>query len=211
MNVEFPDERDPIRFRYSVSDQDEVLLRRFVRSSREVVEAARRAGGLPAKLHLSYSEDSGFRVETAEPTDDQRALILHRLRPLILTNEPWSFDRVCGIVRRSSDHEFLSRHLRWLRGIYTGSEIRNMVVFSRGELVLNSDAAFQHWLNGFEYHQEEDKAAKIADGDSVLPVEVVRPIFMMLLSQKLKAISHLAFFVDKMLEQSTEMTEPSSL
>lgn len=201
LTVEFPNGEETVVLRFSVSSADEIVLRRFTQTTKDVVEAVHRAGGLPAQLRLSYREETGLRLATEEPSDDLRSVILHRLRPLILKKEPWSFDRVCAIVRRSSDHPFLGRHLRSLRGIYAGKNLQDIVVFSRGELVLNSETAFEHWLNGFEYHREEARAAEVANVDSLLPIEAVRPIFIMLLSEKLKAITLLAYLVEKMLER----------
>lgn len=201
LTIEFPDGREPVKMRFAVGDDDELILRSFSVEARALVESVQRVGGIPLQLNLSYHQDEGLSFTTIEPNDDQRAIILHRLRPMILSREPASFDRVCAIVRRSSDHEFLGTHMRRIREIYSGSDLRELLVVSRGEVVLNSEASFQNWLNGFEYHRDADRSAAIAEPEDLLPIQAVRPLFMAMLSEKLKAIVLLNQFVDKLLER----------
>lgn len=199
---DFPDGRESVHLRFEINEADAEIMRQFTAATQAMLAAFSRAGGLPTQLHVSFQQSETAQFKTEEPTDDQRAAILHYLRPLILTKEPGSFDRSCGAVRRCSDHEFLGTHLRRLRDIYSGANLRDTIVISRGDLALNSEAAFQHWLNGFEYHREADRAAAVAEKGDLLPLEVLRPIFIMMLNEKIKAIMLLSQIIDKMLDCS---------
>lgn len=200
LKVEYPDGREPQTLRFEVAEADADILRRFSMAAHAMLSAVNRAGGLPARVHLSFEPGRGVQFNTEEPTEDQRAAILHFCRPILLTNEPGSFDRACGAVRRSSDHTFLSEHLRRLRHIFSGGDIRDTVVISRGDIAINSDVAFQHWLNGFEYHNDDTRAAMVSQPGDLVPYEAVRPLFMMMLVEKVKAIALLAYLVDRILE-----------
>jgi hypothetical protein len=199
LTIQFPDDREPIHIRFEVSEADVPILERYTTALRALMQAIDRMGGLPARLNVSWEIGQAVQFKSEEPTPDQRAALMHYLRPLILTNEPGSFDRVSGALKRSSDHEFIRDRLRRFRDIFAGSDLRDAVVISRGDLALNSESAFQHWLNGFEYHQEEERAAKVAQPGDALPIEAVRPIFMMMLVEKIKAMSLLGQVVEKML------------
>ena len=200
LTVKFADSREPVRFGFCVGPADEQILRQFSTAQRTFSAAFQRDGGLPVSLNLSFREGEGLKVSSEEPSEDQLAVMLHRLRPILPTAEPGSFDRTCGAVRRASDNGFIGKHLRRIRDIYSGSDLRDQVVISRGELILNSDTAFEHWLTGFEYHPGAKRAAVVADAESPLPLQAVRPVFLMMLSEKVKAISMLALFVEKLLE-----------
>lgn len=202
LTFEFPDGREPIKFGFVLATEDEDLLRQYVAATKDLMDSVRRAGGLSTQLNMSFRRDEGIVYTTTEPTDDQRAIILHRLRPLILSREGASFDRACAIVRRSSEHEFLVTYLRRLRDLYSGKDFRELVVISRNDIILNSETAFHHWLNGFEYHRDAERAALVAEKGDPLPFDVVRPSFMVMLGEKLKAINLLADMVSKMIERS---------
>jgi len=202
LRFDFPDGREPVHLRFVINAADAEILRQFSAAAQAMLAAFSRAGGLSTQLHVSFQQGEAAQFKTEEPTDDQRAAILHHLRPLLLTKEPGSFDRTCGAVRRCSDHEFLGTHLRGLRDIYSGANLRDTIVISKGDLALNSEAAFQHWLNGFEYHREADRAAAVAGKGDLLSLEVVRPIFIMMLNEKIKAIVLLGQIIDKMLDCS---------
>ena len=201
LTVEFADGREPVRFGFFVGPADELILRQFAAAHQTFAAAFQRIGGLPVSLNLSFKEGEGVKVSTEEPSEDQLAIMLHRLRPILLTEEPGSFDRTCGAVRRAADDEFIGKQLRRIRDIYSGADLRDQVVISRGELVLNSDTAFQHWLTGFEYHPGAKRGELVANADSLLPLQAVRSIFLMMLAEKLKAISMLALIADKLLER----------
>lgn len=211
LTIQFGDGRETVALRFQVSAEGEAVLRQYVEQTDDVLKAIQRVGGLPVELNISFQQGEGLRFNTVEPTEDQRAVILHKLRPMLLKKEPASFDRACAVVSRSTDHEFMSAHLRRLRDVYNGTDLRSTVIISRGETVLNSEAAFEHWLNGFEYHRDADRAAVITDADALLPLEAIRPLYLTMLQEKLKAMTLLANIASKMLERrSTDVPASAS-
>jgi hypothetical protein len=202
LKVDFPDGRESVWLTFAVSDNDEALLRKYSAATREAISTAQQVGGLAVNLTLTVTVGEPVQFTATEPNSVQRAAILHRLRPLILTNEPASFNNVCAAVKRSSTDDFMKRHLRLIRDRYRGAVMRQQVAILRDEVALNSDTAFENWLNGFgEYHSYPDAAAKIHSENDLLPIEAKRPIFMLLLREKLDAIILLNQIVEKMLEE----------
>ena len=68
LTIEFPDGRDAIKLRFAASDAAERVLRQFACTTRELLTALGRAGGLPVELNLSYSQGEGLSFRAEEPT-----------------------------------------------------------------------------------------------------------------------------------------------
>jgi len=202
LDVRFSDGREPDKAPFSLTTEHEAVLRRFSVAVKDLAEAVRDAGGLQAALNISFQQGEQLQVRTTQPTRPEREAMLYRLRPLILRKEETSFELVRGIVGQSSGYPELRKYLKRLASIYDGADLRSVVQITHGESVVNSDEAFQQWLNGFEYHRYADSAAAIAGDGALLDIDVLRPIFLMMLSEKLKAIGMLAAIVDAMLARA---------
>jgi hypothetical protein len=68
------------------------------------------------------------------------------------------FLRVRNIVARRLDHEAFRAYLDRQKEIFDGRRCQAMLVWSNGMLV-NSVETLDLWLNGFEYHRDDDKRA----------------------------------------------------
>lgn len=189
LRVEFPDGRPPVELRFEVHENDVHILRGFAADASQLFQSISRMGDVRFALEVMVDNVTGtINAKVAEPSDDQRAVLLHRLRPLILTKEPWSFDRTCGALSRATNHPFMRERLRIIRDVYSGKNLREQVVVSKGGLVLNSDVAFDRWLNGFEYHRDVAGRAELQAADDVLSFEATRSVILDLLLEKVNAI-----------------------
>lgn len=209
-HIESPDGRDPVELRFTLVDSDVDLLEKFLVESKTLFKSLNSIGGIIVSQTISSSESGEISITNTEPSEDQRAIILHRLRPLILQDEPYSFDIICSIVNKSSSHEFMRKHLRGIRNMYSGKNLTGLVKISHGDFVLNSDNGFRTWINGFEYHRDPEKVERIFSHGDMLTVEQLRPIFLLMVSEKIKAIELLSCLVYRMLEIPEQNSERNS-
>ena len=133
------DDRQPVDLRFALAEADVVILQKFLVEVDYLNKSIASIGGFNASLSLSCSVPNKVSFENTEPNEDQRAIILHRLRPIILKKEPHSFDAICAIIHSSTQSDFMSNHLRAIRKIYLGKELLQTFQLSHGEMVLNSE------------------------------------------------------------------------
>ncbi len=204
LRIEFGDHKPSLNVRIEVNDDDETILHGFAEDSARLFDSLAAMGDMRVALQVAVDNVAGT-VKTAvtEPSDDQRAILLHRLRPLILKKEPWSFDRTCGALARATNHPFMREKLREIRDIYSGKTLREQAVISKGGLILNSDVAFDRWTNAFEYHRDLDGRAELKPADDPLPFEATRAVILDLLIEKIGAIHRVAQLTTAILKKPT--------
>jgi hypothetical protein len=204
LTFQFADGRPTEHARFALGDAEVAVLRQFLNEALALQDALLRQGGFASSYHFSWNVEKGVEISGAEPTDDQRAVILHRLRPFLLEGETCYFHSVRGIVARSSETPFLHDWLRATKARFMGKMLEQKVVISVNDLILNSERALNHWLYGFEYHRDEAKAVALIKAHDPVPVDSSRPIFIMMLQEKATAVLHLAHVVHKMLEEPSD-------
>jgi hypothetical protein len=185
---------------YSVAPEHEAVLRRFLVEAETLEAALLRVGSFGARYSLSWRRGGALEISGEEPDADSRAVILYRLRPFLLKDEPISFGRVRSIIARSSPTPFLQTYLKQCKRRFRGDLIAETIRIEIGGLVVTSEAALREWLNTFEYHRDGDKAVALIRAHDPLPVDSSRPIFVMLLREKADAVLHLGHVVHKILK-----------
>jgi hypothetical protein len=162
--------------------------------------------GIPTSFEIGYKAGEGCHFKTTLPDWDQVAVLLHRLRPLILTSEHASFDRVSGLLGRVLVHPAVRQLLKDNRYIYCGKRFQSKILIMSDNTLLNSEHILMDYLNAFEYHRDQDKAEKLAKLHHILPLESSLPTFLILLSEKVAACFDLADVVNMLLGNTSGLT-----
>ena len=210
LTFDFADDRPPESIRFRLSDTDVAILRPFLREAIALESLTRSWGGIPASYGMSFRIGQPLEIRGSEPSAEQRAALLHHLRPFLLENEPFSFHIVRGILARSSEAPFLQSRLREIKDRFKGAGIQRQLRIDVGDMVLTSEATLNRWLNGFEYHRDADKSAALIAAHDPVPVDSSRPIFIMMLSEKTESILLLAHIVNKMLSDPVQVPSPDA-
>jgi hypothetical protein len=87
LTFEFGDGRPTEHARFAVNDADERVLRAFLSEAQALEDALRRQGGFGASYRISWAVGQPLVIGGTEPDSDQRAVVLHRLRPFLLQDE----------------------------------------------------------------------------------------------------------------------------
>jgi hypothetical protein len=157
--------------------------------------------GAAVAFTIRGTAGSGLEYEVgALPPDDQFDAFLYRLRPFVLQSEPTAFGRVTGILLHRLAHpvarDLLSQH----RALFTGESFQSLFTVTINDLVINSEKALRLWLNGFEYHRDEDKRAALEAIAPMMPLEAARAIFFYMMLDKAKAVRGVAGIVRVLVE-----------
>lgn len=154
--------------------------------------------GNGANVQLQFETKAGQEPSWSAqmPPEDELLAFLHRLRPLILQDEPACFPKILGLLRRKLKDTPIRQFLKWLLQLYKGKEFQGLILIESNNYVMNSEKMLVTWLNGYEYHRDHDKQAILKGHSHIAPFEWSRGVFLNLLVEKTKAIQNLGAFVD---------------
>lgn len=176
-------------------DNEWKILGRFVEYADDLANIELIREGGPGSLSINCSEEKGFSYSTNVPPDDRVIVLLHRLRPFVLNNEPTNFNRICNYLGKSLDDEGLRNFLKSLRGYYSGQRMQHLMRITSNNVVINSEETLLTWLNAHEYHKDSDKQKELESLHQILPLEASRAIFIMMLYDKARAITIACQFI----------------
>jgi hypothetical protein len=126
------------------------------------------AKGLPELQNATLDEKFGwsFAFTPFDWNDVHGAL--HLARPLILTNEPASFDRIRGILAKQFSQPEVREYLGKLLTRYQDGFYKNSVQIQVGTTSIFDEATFVTWLNARQYHTDLDKQEFVEKLSAVL-------------------------------------------
>jgi hypothetical protein len=160
---------------------------------------------------LSAIVGQPIEIRGVQPTDDQTAIFVHRLRPFQLQNEPYQFGKIKNTVAQgTSSSKFMQSYLDRTKDMFTGAAMQQQVRISIGDELLNSEKALIAWLYAAEYHRDETKMIALLKENRPPPEQLARPIFMMLLRAKIDAVLALGNIVHRLLSSLDEVRAPDA-
>ena len=157
------------------------------------------AKGSGVQLDFNWSEETGLSCSVKTPPKDEVLAFIHRLRPLILQKEAACFPRVRALLNRKLKDAPIEPFMRWLLDLYEGKEFQKLIVMQSNDRIMNSEEMLVIWLNAYEYHRDRKKQELLESHNKILPLEWSRGVFLNLLVEKTKAISHLGVLVELVL------------
>jgi hypothetical protein len=188
---------------FSFTDEQVDLLRGYLSEAERLEKSVLANGGFAVSFHLSATAGEPVKISGVEPTDDQRAIFLHRLRPFQLQNEPYQFGKIKNVVAQgTASSPFMQSYLDRTKDVFTGTAMQDQMRVSIGDAILNSETALTAWLYAGEYHRDETKMIAFLKGKQPPPDNIARPIFMMLLRSKIDAVLALGNIVHRILSSS---------
>lgn len=191
---------DPLETTTATFDETEIDLRRryveFVDRLRVTTLLQR---GMPAITNMSWKLDEGMKWTCPPYENSELHELLHVLRPLILSKEATSFEHIAGLLGRKFDSDKFRRHLKLQRTIFEDGELRLYMQISLNDQPLLDDATLKLWLNGEQYHTDEEKAATWKEIEEGLTVENTRALVITQLQAKVKALFNVQYIASLIL------------
>jgi len=176
-------------------DEEVVILEGFLENLQRLEESRLVKEGIPGGLKLHIDRDKGFVYEVELPDEDLILAFLHRLRRFILNEENSSYNRVTGIIAKRLSNDRIRSLIKNQRKVYDGRQFQSGILIQSNGVTVNSEKMLFDWLNSFEYHDDTTKREEIEKLHQLMPLEVSRAVFLMLLTEKVKAIYVIADFV----------------
>jgi hypothetical protein len=147
--------------------------------------------GYPKSINLIANPQPESQVDTEELDEEYISSFIHKLRPLILSKEPSSFEKVSGLIGRGFAHLAMKRHLKAVRKGFQSSRFSDFFQISVGDISIFDEETLNLWLNAFEFHQDPEKKAALEDALKTWSFEGLRRVFVSRLVEKAHAIFRL--------------------
>jgi hypothetical protein len=197
LRVEVDDPVETVSSSFNDSEID--ILRRFSTFVDRVRETKLLQRGMPAITNIECKAGEEMKWTCPPYADAELHELLHVLRPLILSREVTSFERITGMLGKKFDSEKSRRHLKLQRTIFEDGELKLYMQISLNDHPLLDDATLKLWLNGEQYHTDDEKAATWREIEKALTVENTRALVITQLQAKVKALFNVQYIVSLIL------------
>lgn len=194
-----------------LTDNDVEKLRKYDEICERLSRAAIFASGFPTLQTIGMTASQGLTVTVSDFKDSEVSEFLHLARPLMLDKETTSFKKVLAIYRRGLGESELGIHVKYLSNLYLKGDYSKYLRLSAAGMAVFSDEMTRIWLNGGEYHHDEEKILAVQRVEAAISPEAARGLFVAQLSGRVKAIDRLHTMVVNTLEvirRKTDLSEP---
>lgn len=176
-----------------IPSEDWTRLLRFRDEAEYFLTELKKCENLNVDFTLRWDRTTGLSLKAPKTIKSQDiALVLLRLRPFILNNEPFEFNRTVNLLQRYVRHELIVKHLGYLKDRFGGKEFQSQIQITSGELLVNCEKMLWAWLNAYEYHRRDDERRLVEEIDAGLPAGLSRLIFASMIMDKVKAVAEFA-------------------
>lgn len=197
------EENDPVEVVSGTFDDSEVdLLRRFAAFVDRVRETKLLQKEMPAITNIEWKAAEGMKWTCAAYDNGELHELLHVLRPLILYKEIASFELITGILGKKFTSGKFRGHLKLQRAIFKNGELNLYMQITINDHPLLDDETLKLWLNGEQYHTDEEKAVAWRNIEKALTVENTRALVITQLQAKVKALFNIQYIVNLILEKA---------
>lgn len=189
----------------AIGPADQATLRRYLAECGRLMACHPLQSEIPCEVSIGSSPEGGLKVKSNLPSEDDRAILLHRLRPFMLQKEPASFTRVAAILHRRVSQPVVRELLALQRRLWSGRAFAAQSPIKVNGRRLNGERFLTAWLNGDEYHRDTAKATAFESVRRSAFFPLFDWILVNLLTDRLRAISNLAALVALVLGESPEL------
>lgn len=178
------------------------VLRRYVKFVDRVRETTLLQRGMPTISNMSWKPEEGMKWTCPSYENNELHELLHVLRPLILSKEATSFERIAGMLGKKFVSDNFRGYLKLQRTIFEDGELKLYMQISLNDQPLLADSTLKLWLNGEQYHTDEEKAMTWKEIEEALTVENTRAFVITQLQAKVKALFNLQYIATLVLEKA---------
>lgn len=170
------------------SDDDIKILQMYSGYMARVSQAALIVRGMPFITRMEWHAGSMMKFTCSSFTDAELYELLHVLRPLILESEVASFKNVMGLLGRGFKDKSFGGHQKYIRRIFEDGELSMYMQFTFNDQKILDNFLLHIWLNGTQYHTDQEKAEVWNKLETGFTSENARAIVISQLHSRVKAL-----------------------
>jgi len=146
---------------------------------------------MPRLATINFSQQDGVQMNGTIAESDNVYAALHLARPLLLANEPASFENVLGLLGRRFENPTLRRALKTLRRHYESGRAGQYFQVTIGSTPMFTPDTFKLWLNAAEYHRDPDKREVLREIEAAIGPASVRGLMLNMFAEKIDVVRRL--------------------
>lgn len=181
------------------SEEDMELLNTYKYFMDRLRRCALLVRGMPP-AGMSFNDKEGLTFSYPQYSNAELYELLHVLRPLILQNEQASFYKITSLLKRRFSNRGFSDQIKVWSRIFRHGEYSMIMQIKINNMPLFDESLLDTYLNGIEYHNDNEKASAWYALESSLNSENSRALIMNQLYSKVKALYFVEYIADKILE-----------
>lgn len=169
-------------------DQDIERLRMYAALMIRVKQTALLTRGFAGITNIKWEAGAGMVFTCAPYTNPELYELLHVLRPVMLEEESASFHKTLALLGRRFKDKTFAQHQRVLRHIFEEGELSSYMQISVGGQKLLHNSILRLWLNGKQYHSDQEKREAWAELEKSLTEGNARALAIELVHSRVKAL-----------------------
>jgi hypothetical protein len=163
-------------------------LRKFSALMSRVKETALLARGFAGITNMKWAAGAGMVFTCAPYTNPELYELLHVLRPVMLEEESASFHKMLALFGSRFRDKTFAQHQRALRHIFEEGELSSYMQISVGGQKLLHNSILRLWLNGTQYHSDQEKQDAWKSLEASLTENNARALAIELVHSRVKAL-----------------------
>ena len=163
-------------------------LRKFSNLMSRVKSAALLSRGFAGITNMKWAAGAGMVFTCAPYTNGELYELLHILRPVMLEEENASFHKTLALLSRRFKDKTFAQHQKALRHIFEEGELSSYMQISVGEQKLLHNSILRLWLNGTQYHSDQEKQEAWNKLEKSLTEDNARALAIELVHSRVKAL-----------------------
>ncbi len=198
--------QSPLQIEGEFLNDEFEILEMFLQQYAELSKSGPLQRGLSCHVVLNFNEIEGLSSKGDLPSKDDLSILLHLLRPFILNNEPASFNRVCGILKKQFSNPNLRILISQEQEVYTGQRLQRIIKISSDEVIVNSEKVLSDWLNSYQYHRDLSKRQTIDKLFEYIPKDFFKGLLVCLVFDKIDAIRDIVKIIRTLFGEEPTLT-----
>jgi len=191
------------------NDQDFQILRNFASQMNRVKEATLLVRGFSGITNMKWEAGAGMTFTCAPYTNAELYELLHVLRPVTLEEERTSFQKIIALLGKRFKDKTFAQHCRALRHIFEEGELSQYMQIQVGGQKLFHNSILRLWLNGTQYHTDQEKAQAWAKLEVALTERNARALAIGQVHSRVKALLLLDHTVNLVLTKDAQPIAPA--
>jgi hypothetical protein len=190
---------------FSIKELD--TLTQFVTFMSRIRNCALLLRGMGGFKQIKFDKE-GITIKSSSCTDSELYELLHVMRPVTLESERASFKNVASLLGRHLRSEELDQFIKMNRRVFRDGEMSLYMQFTVNSQKLFDESLLKTWLNGTQYHTDDDKAQAWSKLEKALGDENAKAIVLAQLHGKIAALMNIDYIGGQVLSASNCETEP---
>ena len=201
LNLKNDADSNDVHITGNFSDTDLILLERYTAGIDRIHKTSLLMRGLPSIKSMKWSVSEGMVFSCAPYNDSELFELLHVLRHVVLVKEKASFENTLTLLENRFNNHVFGAQAEALRHLFKNGQYNSYMQITVGGQPLFDNSLLNMWLNGTQYHTDEDKAAAWSELEATLNTENARALVMTQIHDRVTALFELERLVQYVLAQ----------